>query len=252
MEENPMTPEQTDFRTGVIQPIECVKEGWALIKDQYWLFFGISIVGILVGGVFPILLLGPMMAGIFICLLQRQRSQPVEFGTLFKGFELFVPGLIVTVIKMIPIVILMVPFYIIMFAIMGATMPRGQASPEDMSRFMASFFGFEIVFVSVVIVVSIAIEIFFMFAFPLVADRKLSGLDAVKLSFKAGKANFGGILGLLLVNAGLSILGVLCCFIGVYFYLPVSFAAMAVAYRRVFPDIAESFPTPPPPPASWA
>ncbi len=45
-----MTPEQSDFRVGVIKPVECIKEGWALIKDQYWLFFGLTIVTMLLGG----------------------------------------------------------------------------------------------------------------------------------------------------------------------------------------------------------
>lgn len=247
-----MTPEQTEFRTGVIKPVECMKEGWALIKDQYWLFFGISLVGMLIGGAVPVVLLGPMMVGIFLCLLQRQRQQPVEFGTLFKGFDYFLQGLIVALIKVLPIIVLMIPFYIIMMAIMFTTMPRGRSSPEDSAAFMMSFFGVEMFFFVVVMVVSIGIEIFFMFAFPLVADRQLSGMDAVKLSYRAGKANFGGVLGLLLLNALMGFVGVLCCFIGVYFYLPVSFAAMAVAYRRVFPEIPETFPTPPPPPASWA
>jgi uncharacterized membrane protein len=247
-----MTPEQTDFRVGVIKPVECIKEGWALIKDQYWLFFGISIVGMLIGGAVPIVLLGPMMAGIFLCLFQRQRKQPVEFGLLFKGFDLFVQSLIVTVFKMIPLIILMVPFYIIMMAVMFTTMPRGRSSPEESSAFVMSFFGVEMVFFVVVIVVSILVEIFFMFAYPLIVDRKLSGMDAVKLSFKAGKANFGGVLGLLLLNALFGFIGVLCCIIGVYFWLPVSFAAMSVAYRRVFPETTQPFPVPPPPPASWA
>ena len=70
-----MTPEQSEFRTGVIKPVECLKDGWALIKDQYWLFFGISLVGILIGGTVPVVLMGPMMVGIFLCLLQRQRQQ---------------------------------------------------------------------------------------------------------------------------------------------------------------------------------
>src|SRR5205807_10140327 len=91
-----MTAEQTDFRVGVIQPVECIKEGWALIKDQYWLFFGISIVGILIGGAVPIVLIGPMMAGIFLCLFQRQRNHPVEFGLLFMGIVHFVSGQLVT------------------------------------------------------------------------------------------------------------------------------------------------------------
>ena len=111
---------------------------------------------------------------------------------------------------------------------------------------------FPYVFFVVIMIVSISLEIFFMFAFPLVADRKMSGLDAVKLSFRAGKANFGGVLGLILLNGVFSFVGVLCCIVGVYFYLPVAFAAQAVAYRRVFPEIALPSNSPPPPPGSWA
>ena len=248
-----MTPEKFDFRVGVIKPVECIKEGWALIKDQYWLFLGITIVAMLIGGAVWIVLLGPMMVGLFLCLLERLAHRPFEFGLLFKGFDHFVPGLIATLIKVVPIIIIMVPFYFIMFATLMTQMPQEpHPSPEDMSRFMGSFFGVELIFIVVVMVVSICIEIFFMFAYPLIADRKLSGMEAVKLSIKAGKANFGGILGLLLLNALLGMLGVLLCVVGVYFYLPISFAAQAVAYRRVFPETRQPFPSPPPPPASWA
>ena len=242
-----MTPEQ-EFRTGVISPVECLKEGWALIKDQYWLFFGISLVGMLIGGAVPIVLLGPMMCGVFICLFQRQHKQPVEFGTLFKGFDYFVPGLIVAVFKLIPIIIIMVPFYIIMMGVMMATMQRNR--PEEAFLGIASV---EIGFALIISVVSIVVELLFMFAFPLVVERKLSGLEAAKLSIRAGKANFGGVLGLLLLNALLGIVGVLCCVVGVYLYLPVSYAAMSIAYRRVFPEVPQTFAQPPPPPpASWA
>jgi hypothetical protein len=247
-----MTPEQSDFRVGVIQPVECIKEGWALIKDQYWLFLGLTLVALLIGGAVPIVMMGPMMVGLFGCLFEKQARRPFEFGLLFKGFDHFVPGLIVTAIKIIPILIIMVPFYFIMVATMMATMPRGQASPEDMSRFMSSFFGLEMIFILIIMVVSIGIEVFFMFAYPLVADRKLSGLDAVKLSIKAGKANFGGMLGLLVLNALLNLLGLVLCFVGVYLLLPITFAAQSVAYRRVFPELEQPFASPPPPPASWA
>ena len=118
-----MNPNISEFHSGVIAPVECVKEGWNLIKDRYWLFFGISIVGLLVGSAFAIVLMGPMMCGIFICFLQRKRGEQVEFGTVFKGFEYFVPGLIVQLIKAIPIVVLMVPFYLVMLAVMLSNMP---------------------------------------------------------------------------------------------------------------------------------
>ena len=247
-----MDPTQPQFRTGVIKPVECIKEGWALIKDDYWLFFGISFVGIILGGVVPIVLLGPMMVGIFLCLLQRLRNEPVEFGLLFKGFDHFVQGLVVTVLKMIPIFIVIVPYYIFLVAMMAAMMRRGVQSPEEAQGFVTSIMGFEVVFAVIIMVVSIAIEIFFMFAYPLVADRKLSALDAVKLSLRAAKANLGGVLGLMLLNALFGFVGLLCCIVGLYFYLPVAFASQAVAFRRVFPQMSQPYPVPPPPPASWA
>jgi hypothetical protein len=247
-----MTPEQSDFRVGVIKPVECIKEGWALIKDQYWLFFGLTIVAMLLGGAVPIVLMGPMMVGLFLCLFEKQGRRPFEFGLLFKGFDQFVPGLIVTAIKVVPIIIIVLPFYFIMVATMITTMPRGQATPDEMSRFLISFYSIEMIFIVVMMVASIGVEIFFMFAYPLVADRKLSGLDAVKLSIKAGKANFGGVVGLLVLNALLGFAGILLCFVGAYLYLPIAFASQAVAYRRVFPEAHPTFASPPPPPASWA
>ena len=250
-----MNADLVEFRRGVISPMECIQEGWALIKDEYWLFFGISIVGMLIGGAFAIVLMGPMMVGIFLCLQQRQRHLPVEFGTLFKGFELFVQGLVVTVLKMIPVLVLLIPYYIFIFAMMMTMKSRQINSPEDANAVVATMFGFEMIFVVIMIVVSMVIELFFMLAYPLVADRRLSGLEAVKLSFRASKANFGGILGLMLLNGLFGLLGVLCCIVGVYFYLPVAFASHAVAYRRIFPDIGTigtNSPFPPPPPGTWA
>jgi hypothetical protein len=249
-----MTPDNIQFRTGVIKPVECLKEGWALIKDQYWLFLGIVFVGIFIGGAVPFVLIGPMMVGIYMCFFRRMRGEPVEFGNLFKGFDYFAQSLIAALIQMIPMVVIMVPFYIIMFVLMMTSMPRGggRMDPDESSRFLFTFFGFELVFIVVIVAVAIVVNIFFMFAFPLIADRGLSGLDAVKLSMKAGKANFGGILSLLLLNVAVGILGVLACYVGVFFIMPISLASYAVAYRRVFPEISQPFASPPPPPANWA
>jgi uncharacterized membrane protein len=249
-----MTPDNVEFRTGVIKPVECVKEGWALIKDQFWLFLGIVFVGVFIGGAIPIVLIGPMMVGIYLCLFRKMRGEPVDFGILFKGFDYFAQSLIAALLQMIPMVVVMVPAYIIMFVLMMTSMPRGggRMSQDESSRFVFTFLGFELVFVVVLLTVGILVSIFFMFAFPLIADRNLSGLDAVKLSIKAGKANFGGILLLVLVNAGLGIIGVLCCYVGVFFVMPVSLASYAIAYRRVFPAVLQNFASPPPPPSSWA
>lgn len=249
-----MTPDNAQFRTGVIKPMECLKEGWALIKDQYWLFLGITFVGIFVGGAVPIVLIGPMMVGIYLCFFRRMRGETVDFANLFKGFDYFVQGLIAALFLMIPMFVVIVPMYLIMFVLMITSAPRGGGpmSPDESSMFIFKFLGFELVFVVVILAVSIVVNIFFMFAFPLIADRGLSGLDAVKLSIKAGRANWGGILGLMLLNAAVGFVGVLACYVGMFFVMPISLAAGAVAYRRVFPEVPQNFPSPPPPPANWA
>lgn len=243
----------SEFRSGVISPTECLKEGWALIKDQYWLFMGIVLVGMLLGGAVPIVLIGPMMVGVFGCYLRKMRGEQVEFGTLFKGFDHFAQSLIAALIQMIPMVIVMVPAYIIMFAVMFLALPReGRMNPDASSSFAITLIACYLGFFLVIMIVAIIVSIFFMFSFPLIADRGLNGVDAVKLSIKAARANLGGIIGLVLFNFLLGFAGALACYVGAFLVMPISFAANAVAYRRVFPESQQIFPTPPPPPASWA
>jgi len=79
-------------------------------------------------------------------------------------------------------------------------------------------------------------------------DRKLSGVEAVKLSVKAGMANFWQILVLMLLNGLLGFAGALLCYVGLFLVMPVNFASLSVAYRQVFGLGNIQFPVPPPPP----
>jgi len=245
-----MTPNPMEFDRGAISPMECIKEGWALIKDQYWLFFGITLVGMLVGSAFAIVLLGPMMCGMFICLFHQQRREPIEFGMVFKGFDYFLPAFLVQLLKSLPTIVLLVPFYVVMVGIMVTSGPR---HGEPAAGFPLAIFGAEIVFFAIMGIVHVLVEIVALFALPLVVDRNLSAMDALKLSFRAAKANLGGVIGFVLLDALFRVLSLFVCIVGFYFYLPISLAAYLVAYRRVFPDIGQfgHYP-PPPPPQSWA
>jgi uncharacterized membrane protein len=85
-----------------------------------------------------------------------------------------------------------------------------------------------------------------MFSYPLIAERNLGGVEAFKLSARAVWANLSGVIGLILVEFVMGIIGYLFFVIGVYFVVPVMFAGVAVAYRRVFPT-QYRFDQPPPP-----
>ena len=54
-------------------------------------------------------------------------------------------------------------------------------------------------------ILMIILSIGFAFAYPLIVDRRLSGVNAVKLSFKAGMANFWRLFGLLMLNGLLGV-----------------------------------------------
>lgn len=241
-----MSPNR-DFRVGVIRPVECFQEGWELIKDQYWMFFGVTIVGMLIGGLVPFgIILGAMMCGIYYCLFQKAAGQQITFDGLFKGFEFFGQSLIVTLFVMVPAFVLWILIYIPLIVIqLAAADRRGNLDP---GIFFPLFVG-TIVGVGVVGLIIACIHALIMFAYPLIVERRLSGIEAFKLSARAVFANLGGVVGLILCEFALGIVGYLLLCVGLYLVIPIMFAGVFVAYRKVFPPARETpFTSPPPPP----
>lgn len=246
-----MTPE-IPFRRNAVEPVECIKGGWELIKNQYWLFVGMTLVALLIGSAVPLgILLGPMMCGLYMSFFKARRREPIEFGTLFKGFDYFGQSVVAAILHTIPIIAVIVPmyllFYVGMFVSMAAAGSGNEPNPAPFFGIMAMFGLFWIV----VMIVIVFITIGFTFAYPLIVDRKLSGFDAVKLSFKAAFANFWRLLGMVLLTGFLNILGLLACYVGMFFVMPISYAAIAKAYEQVFGlsdgmEMSSNLPPPPP------
>jgi hypothetical protein len=245
-----MTP-NIEFRRGVISPVECLKEAWELIKNQYWLFLGICAVGMLIGSAFAIVLMGPMMCGIFLCFFQQMRGERVSFEGVFRGFDYFAQSLIAMLIQAIPAVLIIVPVYLLMAVSIMTAAASAQGRGGEGAAMVGFFISMIVIFVAI-FVMSIIVGVFFIFTFPLIVDRKLSGAEAVKTSVKAALANFRGVLGLVLLNAALSFGGLILCYVGAFFVMPITLAAHAIAYRRVFPEISQTLASPPPPPGNWA
>jgi len=237
-----------EFKRKAVLPVVCLKEGWNLIRDQYWLFVGIVFVGMMLAGMVPIaIILGPMMCGIYICLFRRQRGEPVEFGNLFQGFDYFGPSLIATLLHIIPIVAMLIPTYLLILLGPLLLIPlqhNGDASVLTIIIFGAIFAIIAVVMFVVIIVINVA----FAFAYPLIVDRKLSGGEAVKLSAKAGIANFWQILGLMLLTGLMGLAGALLCYVGLFLVVPINFASLSIAYTQVFGLGNYQSPVPPSPP----
>ena len=238
-----MEPIQTEFNRGNFQPVECVKEAWALIKDRYWLFFGITAVGVLIGSLFAIILMGPMLCGIYFCLFRRMRGEQVEFGDLFRGFDYFGQSVIATLLQAVPILVIAVPFYLFMMFQIVSTAAAGSSGAESGAAF-GLFTATMGLFILVMIVLAVAVTVLCMFVYPLIVDKKLSGVDALRTSITAAWANLGSLIVVALINVALSIVGVLLCYVGAFFVLPITLTTQAVVYRKLFPLTPGTAPPP--------
>ncbi len=221
------------FNRGAVRPIECLQAGWRLIKDDYWLFLGITLVGVLIGRLSSGILMGPCMCGIYLCMFRREKGEPVTFDNLFQGFNHFVQSLIATLIMMVPMAVILVGFCIAFFAALFLTVPRNP--PEQGPPWL--FFAIAAVMLLLLQIGLMLVAGLFLFSYPLIVDRKLSGVEAVKLSFKAVLANLVGVIALLLLDVALTFVGALACYVGAFFVIPITLAGQAVAYRQVFPKV---------------
>src|SRR5258706_3434357 len=161
------------YNRRVVRPIECLESGWALVKDRYWLFVGLILVGLLIGGLVPMgIIMGPMMCGIYLSLFHHMRGRKIEFGLLFKGFDYFVESLIATLLQLVPVLIILIPFYVVFFAGLltySRGHQRGGGNPPEPAAIAALISGV-CVFVLAIIVVGLIVGVLFIFSYPLIVD----------------------------------------------------------------------------------
>lgn len=234
--------QQLEFNTGVIRPIEVYKEAWALMKDQYWMIFAVTLLGMIIGSVIPIIIIGPMICGIYLCMFDAIDGRKVEVERLFKGFEVFGASLVVAIVVMVPIFVLIFTIYIPMIA-MAMAGPR--MSESELIPFLFGTIVFELIFG----LAMVCIHTLLLFAFPLIADRKMGGFQAMKLSARAVWKNLGGVAGLFGVGFLVTIAGYLMLCVGLYLVMPLIIMSTAVAYRKIFPQLSQPSFIPPPPTA---
>ena len=230
---------------GAIDASGCISNAWEMIKPNYWLFFGISLLTYVLIACIPclnVVLMGPVMGGIYYTSFRAMRGEPIEFGMMFKGFERFVPLMVVGLIQSIPSIIYQ--GFDISIRVGGSgldTIMKGRTgSGEGGDLAIAGGLLAVIIVVGLILLVlSIVWAISFAFAIPIMVENEnMSPIEALKLSARASWSNVGGIVVLAILCGLVGFVGVLALCIGIFFVLPVIWVAWAFAYRQVFPDLA--------------
>ncbi len=244
-----------EFHRGAIDPTGAISNGWNLIKQNYWMYFGISLLAWVLMACIPclnIILIGPISGGVYYVLLRDMRGEPVDFGMMFKGFEKFGTLLAIGAVQAIPGIIWQVADTAMNISTRVWTASGSSAQTSDAEALLiGGFAAVYVIFAIVMFIVTIAWAISFAFAIPLAAENDIGPIEALKLSARAGWSNLGGIIVTAILMTLIAILGVLALCIGIFFVLPLFFATWAFAYRQVFPSTEPMFPTGPPPPTAY-
>lgn len=232
------------FNRGAIRPVECISQGWDLIKDRYWLFLGMVLLGMVIAGCIPCagaLFAGPIAVGLYYSFFTQMRRQNVEFNMMFKGFEKFVPAMLLGLIEAVPGILAQI--FRLVIQVGDAVTRQGSRGVYSSSNsdIMPALAG-GILIVAIVgglgfMLFAIAWHITFRFGLPLITEHDLTLSEAIKLSARAGWSNIGGIILLSILEALVGLAGVIAICVGFFFVLPIIWAANVIAYRMVFPDI---------------
>jgi hypothetical protein len=222
-----------------IDPIGLLTRSYAGLGSQYWVFLAVSLVGMFVGSIVPMnILLGPMLVGVFLCAKDRLQGKGVEFGTLFRGFDYFLESLLVIIAAFVFSLGIFLAVFILMAIVLGGVIAvTGTGGDEPGPAFWAAL----LMCVPVFIAASLVCYFPFVFAFQLIADKKMKALDAVKLSFHAAWINRGGVVWYMLVVGIISLVLAMMCYLPLLFFIPIWLFSMFLLYRDVFPEY-EVFP----------
>lgn len=240
------------FNSGVVRPFECLSGGWQLIKDQYFLFVGMFLIIIVLVSCIPFtgIIYGPWMVGIYYAMLGRMRGKPASFNAISKGFGYFSQAFVVALLSGLPFGLLgiVVKLQEMRFAEIEKTYPGAVQMPSEV---LTEQFIWIAGLICAFAFLHLITGLIFPFAYQLVVERNLTGWQATKLSARAARANFGGVLGLVLLEMFLGGLGIVLCCVGLVLVMPLTKGAWTVAYRQVFPAPQPQpiqTPMPPPPP----
>jgi len=136
---------------------------------------------------------GPLTAGFHIFCMKKLLGRRAEFADLFTGFNFFVPTLVAWLI-----IGLFVGAGVILCIIPG-------------------------------LVVAAACQFTYLF----IVDKRMDFWPAIQSSHAVVKQDYFGFTMFLIALGLLNILGLICCLAGVLVTIPVTIAAVTVAYREI-------------------
>ncbi len=170
-----------------------ISEGWQMVKADMGNYILMALVFSLLNGTVPLILQGPLMIGFHIFCMKKLLNRPTDFGDLFKGFNFFVPALVATLL--------------ISLFVFGGTL--------------------------LCIIPGLVIAAMYKFTYLFIVDKRMDFWPAMQASHAVTRNDYFGFTMFMLALALVNFVGVLCCIVGVFVTIPISFAAITIAYKEI-------------------
>jgi uncharacterized membrane protein len=167
--------------------------GWQIVQQDLGSYVLMALLFGVLAACVPVVLHGPLMVGFHIAIMRKMVRGTMEVGDLFKGFNLFVPSLVASLL-------------ISLFTTIG--------------------------FVCCIIP-GIVVSAMFMFTYLFILDKRMDFWPAMQASHEVVKRNYVGFSLFIAATMLLNFVGILCLLVGILITIPITFAAITVAYREI-------------------
>jgi uncharacterized membrane protein len=164
-----------------------------MVKADLGNYVLIALVFVALNGLVPVILQGPLMAGFHIYCMKRLLGRPAEFADLFKGFNFFIPALVAMLV-------------ITLFTFAGSLL---------------------------CVIPGLVVAAMYKFTYLFIVDKRMDFWPAMQASHNVVRNDYFGFTMFLLLMALVNLLGALCCIVGILVTIPVSMAAITVAYQEL-------------------
>lgn len=226
-----------------------ISAAWQMYKSRFGSILGAtltalgltflcSLIPFGIGALASLILTGPLMGGLFLVLARHVRGEDPPVGDVFNGFKNHFKNLMLTnIVKGMLIGIAFIPAIILGVVAVIGILAQNKGGGKFHFEFTA-LIGLAIAAGVLGILAAIYLQVSWMFALPLAADKQLSFWPALQLSRKVVGKHWWGTFGLVFVAGLVTALGVFACGIGLLFTMPISFLVLMHQYEKVFGDLA--------------
>jgi uncharacterized membrane protein len=170
-----------------------ISAGWAMVTADLGNFVLITALFVVVNSFGSVVTQGPLQTGFHLYCAKKLYGRKAEVGDLFKGFDYFLAAFVAALI-------------IGCFVFAGTLL---------------------------CIVPGLIVAAALKFTYLFILDKKMEFWPAIQASHEAVKNDYFGFTMFLLALACINFLGVLACVVGILVTIPLSIAAITIAYQEV-------------------